>query len=47
MAEVNKEVSSNSSDSDNDTPQVNIDEIISKIQDAPTEICDDVMYLYI
>ncbi|XP_026320497.1 ninjurin-2-like isoform X4 [Hyposmocoma kahamanoa] len=41
MADENKDAASATSGSSEETRQVNIDEIISKMQDAPTEvICD-------
>lgn len=45
MADENKDAASATSGSSEETRQVNIDEIISKMQDAPTEVICDVNIL--
>lgn len=42
MADENKDSASATSGGSEETRQVNIDEIISKVQDAPTEVICDV-----
>lgn len=45
MVDENKDAASATSGSSEETRQVNIDEIISKVQDAPTEVICDVNIL--